>query len=154
MLGTFLNRGGIAQELVRVCGIVRLFVFIPAMASHQEDMLNLFPKSSGPPGPASSTAPYLTLTAGQGMNAASIQTHNEQMANRMLERIHETLPGHYRSRSRSPPIHPSPPLPRRRQAIIADTDEPESSAGLAVAQAGQRTFEYPTGPALPEPSRD
>ena len=182
------------------------------MASSQEDLLNLFPKSSSPPGPASSTvemylrrrvtqevnralanpnqlpewaspsasfpppprtpalpsesyservpfprapppAPYLTLTAGQSMNAASIQIHNEQMANRMLERIHETLPRHYRSRSRSPPVHPSPPLPRRRQAI-ADADEPESSARLAVAQAGQRTFDYPTGPALPEPSQD
>ena len=33
--------------------------------------------------------PYLTLTAGQGMNAASSRIHNEEMANRMLERIHE-----------------------------------------------------------------
>ena len=69
----------------------------------------------------------------------------------MLERIHEALPRDYQSRSRSPPIHPSPPLPRRRHAI---SDEPESSAVLAVAQAGQRTFDYPTGPMLPEPSQD
>ena len=91
--------------------------------------------------------PYLTLTAGQGMNAASVQIHNEEMANRMLERIHDALPGHYRGRSRSPPVHPGSPLPRRRQAIA---DEPDSSAELAVLQAGQRTFDYPEGPMLPE----
>ena len=96
-------------------------------------------------------APYLTLTAGQGMNTASIQIHNEEMANRMLERIHESLPGRSGGRSRSPPVHPGSPLPRRRQAIA---DEPDSSADLAVLQAGQRTFDYPEGPMLPEPSRD
>ncbi|OLP85787.1 hypothetical protein AK812_SmicGene33178 [Symbiodinium microadriaticum] len=95
--------------------------------------------------------PYLTLTAGQGMNTASIQIHNEEMANRMLERIHDSLPGRSRGRSRSPPVHPGSPLPRRRQAIA---DEPDSSAELAVLQAGQRTFDYPEGPMLPEPSRD
>ena len=95
--------------------------------------------------------PYLTLTAGQGMNTASIQIHNEEMANRMLERIHESLPGRSGDRSRSPPVHPGSPLPRRRQAIA---DEPDSSADLAVLQAGQRTFDYPEGPMLPEPSRD
>ncbi|OLP77548.1 hypothetical protein AK812_SmicGene42383 [Symbiodinium microadriaticum] len=85
------------------------------------------------------------------MNAASIQIHNEEMANRMLERIHDSLPGRSRGRSRSPPVHPGSPLPRRRQAIA---DEPDSSAELAVLQAGQRTFDYPEGPMLPEPSRD
>ena len=95
--------------------------------------------------------PYLTLSTGQGANTASIQIHNEEMANRMLERIHDSWTGRSGGRSRSPPVHPGSPLPRRRQAIA---DEPDTSADLAVLQAGQRTFDYPEGPMLPEPSRD
>ena len=204
----------VLESLLRWYKFVTLCVSFDAMAANQEEAMNLFPKSSGPPGtPSSSTemyirrrvthevyralatpgqlpewalasppthgsfpppprtpalpsegysdraplprapppVPYLTLTAGQGMNAASIQIHNEEMANRMLERIHDSLPGRSRGRSRSPPVHPGSPLPRRRQAIA---DEPDSSAELAVLQAGQRTFDYPEGPMLPEPSRD
>ena len=184
------------------------------MAANQEEAMNLFPKSSGPPGAPSSSAevyirrrvahevnralanpsqlpewavanpavpgsfpppprtpalpseghsdraplprapppvPYLTLSAGQGMNTASIQIHNEEMANRMLERIQDSWTGRSTGRSRSPPVHPGSPLPRRRQALA---DEPATSADLAVTQAGQRTFDYPEGPMLPEPSRD
>ena len=204
----------VLESLLRWYKLTSLRVSFGAMAANQEEAMNLFPKSSGPPGaPSSSTEmyirrrvthevnralsnpsqlpewalanpvthgsfpppprtpalpsegysdraplprapppiPYLTLTAGQGMNAASIQIHNEEMANRMLERIHDSLPGRSRGRSRSPPVHPGSPLPRRRQAIA---DEPDSSAELAVLQAGQRTFDYPEGPMLPEPSRD
>ena len=73
------------------------------------------------------------------------------MANRMLERIQDSWTGRSSGRSRSPPVHPGSPIPRRRQAIA---DEPDTSADLAVLQAGQRTFDYPEGPMLPEPSRD